>query len=89
MFHVVLHAREKDLIAPLNSSPAARRVRSRWIFALWLVGWIGLGGLHRLYLGKPKTGLLYLFSLSLCGVGLIWDLAFLPALARDARGRYP
>ena len=86
MFHLVYHVREDD---PLSrpSSRRPRRVRSRWVLALWLFGWIGLGGLHRIYLGRPKTGVLYLFTLSLFGLGLIWDLAFMPALVHEARCR--
>ncbi|MEW5849207.1 MAG: NINE protein [Myxococcota bacterium] len=42
-----------------------------WV--LWGLSWMGLGGLHRFYLGKPITGLLYLGTWNLLGIGLIAD----------------
>lgn len=40
-----------------------------WILLTFL-GWLGL---HRFYLGKIGTGLLYLVSLGLFGIGIIYD----------------
>ena len=42
------------------------------------LGWIlltflGVFGVHRFYLGKWGTGLLYLFTLGLFGIGVIYD----------------
>ena len=85
MFHVVFHVREDDLAARAAPAPSDRRVSARWVFILWLFGFVGLGGLHRLYLRQPRRAMLYLLTLSLFGVGLVWDLVFLPALVSDAR----
>jgi hypothetical protein len=43
-----------------------------WFFCL-----IGLCGLHRFYLGKPVTGLLWLFTFGLLGIGQLIDLFML------------
>jgi TM2 domain-containing membrane protein YozV len=41
-------------------------------YLLWF--FLGLLGVHRFYLGKTGTGILYLFSLGLCGIGWLVDL---------------
>ncbi len=41
---------------------------------LCLLGLIGLGGIHRFYLRRPWTGILYFFTYGLLGVGTIIDL---------------
>jgi len=43
-------------------------------FLLWLACVFGLCGIHRFYLGKPLTGLLYLFTFGLAGIGQLVDL---------------
>jgi len=43
-------------------------------YALWCLWLVGLGGLHRIYLGKYGTGILYLFTFGLFGVGQLVDL---------------
>ena len=38
-----------------------------------LLTFLGLLGVHRMYLGKWFTGIIYLFTLGLCGLGIIYD----------------
>jgi len=38
-----------------------------------LLCFLGIFGMHRFYLGKWLTGILYLFSLGLFGIGIIYD----------------
>lgn len=39
-----------------------------------LLAFGGLFGIHRMYMGKWLTGLLYLCTVGLCGIGYIYDL---------------
>ncbi len=41
-----------------------------WILLVFL----GLLGIHRMYMGKWLTGFLYLFTLGLFGIGYLYDL---------------
>ena len=38
-----------------------------------LLTFLGLFGVHRMYMGKWITGILYLFSGGLLGIGIIYD----------------
>lgn len=53
-------------------------------FVLWLAGLLGACGLHRFYVGRTWTGLLWLFTLGLLGVGQLFDLFFLGSMVRQA-----
>lgn len=51
-------------------------------FVLWLLCLGGVCGLHRFYLGRFWTGLLWLFTFGLLGVGQVIDLFLLPGMLR-------
>lgn len=55
---------------------AGGRQKNKWV-AVLLCLFLGELGVHRFYEGKIGTGLLYLFTLGLCGVGVIIDLIIL------------
>ena len=56
---------------------------------LCILSFLGLGGLHRMYVGKVGSGILHLCTYGLCGIGTIIDLiAILSGGFRDSYG-YP
>lgn len=54
-----------------------------WILLLFL----GLFGVHRMYMGKWITGIIYLFTLGLFGLGLLYDLWTLNGQVNEINGR--
>lgn len=49
------------------------RTKSKWV-AFFLCLFLGIFGIHRFYLGKVFTGILWMFTLGLGGFGYIIDL---------------
>lgn len=68
-------------------------------YLLWLLGGFGVLGLHRFYLGRWISGLLWLFTGGLFLVGAIIDLVLIPGMVQvenlsrhlliEANRRYP
>lgn len=56
-------------------------------YGLWCAWLLGLGGLHRIYLGKYGTGILWLLTFGLFGVGQLVDLIRMRKLVADANIR--
>jgi TM2 domain-containing membrane protein YozV len=52
-------------------------------YLLWLLGLVGFCGIHRFYLGRPISGLIWLFTGGLFFIGQIIDLFFMPRMADD------
>jgi hypothetical protein len=57
-------------------------------FLLWLTWLFGVGGLHRFYLGKPLSGLLYLCTWSFFGIGQFVDLFLMQGMVEDANNKH-
>jgi TM2 domain-containing membrane protein YozV len=57
-------------------------------YILWLLIFVGLGGIHRIYAGRVITGLIWLFTGGLFLIGQIIDLFLIPGMiARANQGR--
>jgi hypothetical protein len=56
-------------------------------YALWCGWFTGLAGLHRIYLGKYGSGILWMLTFGLFGIGQIYDLFTMKRLVRDANIR--
>lgn len=55
--------------------------KESWVAYLLAGGWVfGFAGLHRFYLGRPVSGLIWLLTWGLFGIGQIVDLFLLPSL---------
>ena len=56
-------------------------MRSKTVaYLLWLPGLVGLCGLHRFYAGNWVTGLVWLFTVGVFGVGQLIDLLLIPGM---------
>jgi TM2 domain-containing membrane protein YozV len=53
-------------------------------YLLWAIGGFGTLGLHRFYLRKHGTGVLWLLTGGVFGIGAVVDLFRLPAMVREA-----
>ncbi len=56
-------------------------------YFLWLIGGFGALGLHRFYLGKFGTGILYLCTGGVCMIGSVYDFFTLSNQVREANIR--
>lgn len=56
-------------------------------YALWIAGFFGIAGLHRFYVGKPVSGLVWLLTGGLLGIGTLVDALLIPGLVDRSNQR--
>ena len=72
----------------VNGYMGAPRKSKTVALILCLVGFLGIAGLHRMYVGKVGSGVFHLFTYGLCAFGTIIDLiAILSGGFRDSYGQ--
>lgn len=52
-------------------------------YILWALGIFGFCGIHRLYLGRIGTGILYFCTFGLFGLGQVIDLFLIPDMVKE------
>ena len=68
--------------------PASGKSRLVAILLCWVLGFIGIAGVHRFYVGKIGTGLLMLFTLGFLGIWTLIDgIIILVGSFKDQRNR--
>jgi len=56
-------------------------------YLCWLACLLGFCGIHRFYLGRPFTGLLWFFTVGLFGIGQFIDLFLIPGMVESNNAR--
>ncbi len=57
-------------------------------YLLWSLWFFGFAGIHRFYLGKPISGLIWFFTWGLFGMGQIFDLFLIPEMVERKNFKY-
>lgn len=57
-----------------------QRVNTPTAYLLWCLSIFGVCGIHRLYTGRILSGVIYLLTFGIAGLGQIIDLLFIPGM---------
>jgi TM2 domain-containing membrane protein YozV len=60
-----------------------QQINVGFAYLFWCLWLFGLGGIHRFYMGKFGTGILYLFTWGLFGFGQVIDLILIPGMVKE------
>lgn len=66
------------------STAIATRKDTSLAYVLWLGGLVGFCGLHRLYMGRWASGIIWMLTGGLCFVGQIVDLVMMRRMLEDS-----
>eukprot|EP01111_Echinosteliopsis_oligospora_P010452 TRINITY_DN324_c0_g1_i1.p1 TRINITY_DN324_c0_g1~~TRINITY_DN324_c0_g1_i1.p1 ORF type:complete len:130 (+),score=25.53 TRINITY_DN324_c0_g1_i1:223-612(+) len=55
-------------------------------YILWF--FLGLLGIHRFYLGRTVSGIIYLFTAGLFGIGWLIDICLIPGMVQEENARH-
>jgi TM2 domain-containing membrane protein YozV len=56
-------------------------------YLLWAAGCVGFCGVHRFYLGRPVSGIIWFLTAGLLGIGQIVDLFLIPGMVAELNAR--
>jgi TM2 domain-containing membrane protein YozV len=79
------------LLIPAMARQADRRFSAGTIdydLSWILLTFLGIFGIHRFYLGKVFTGIVYLCTLGLFGIGILYDFLTLNEQISDINAEY-
>jgi hypothetical protein len=57
-------------------------------YLFWFTCLLGFSGIHRFYTGKYLSGVIWLFTFGLFGIGQLVDLALIPGMVEDKNLKY-
>ena len=57
-------------------------------YLLWCLSFLGFAGIHRFYLAKPISGLIWFVTWGLFGIGQLIDLFLIPSMVREQNLKY-
>ena len=82
------NANTNNNIGMMGGFMGAPRKSKTTALILCILGFFGIAGLHRMYVGKVGSGFVYLFTYGFCAIGTIIDLvSILSGGFRDSYGQ--
>ena len=76
------HLRAHVFLSPSRARALPSRPRSAYL--LWAL--FGVFGAHRFYVGRPVSGLVWLLTGGLLGIGWLVDACLIPEFVEEVRG---
>lgn len=67
--------------------PQRQEINVGVAYLLWALGFFGVCGIHRFYMGKTASGVVWLLTAGVCGFGQFIDVFLIPSIAQE-RNRY-